>query len=155
MRETIDVIKVHTEDSVRGFFDEYRFLSNYHLCEVVYEGLTYSSAEGAYQAAKTEDEYTKTIFQTLAPLECKRKGKSFRLRKGWEKMKERVMHDVVRDKFTRNLDLREKLLETGSKYLEETNYWGDAFWGVCEGKGKNKLGEILMKVRKEIANESK
>ena len=28
--------------------------------------------------------------------------------------------------------------------------WGDVFWGVCKGKGKNRLGRILMAVRQEL-----
>ena len=51
-------------------------------------------------------------------------------------------------KFYRNLDIREKLLATGDKYLEEKNFWNDVFWGVDYKKGgENKLGKILMKVR--------
>lgn len=154
-RELLEAIKVHNEESVKGFFDEYRFLSNYHLCPVMYEEMMYTSSEGAYQAAKTDDLYTRSLFQDLSPLECKKKGKSFRMKKGWDKIKDKVMYEILKDKFTRNLDLREKLLLTGSKYLEETNYWNDNYWGVCEGRGKNRLGEMLMKIRKELANESK
>jgi predicted NAD-dependent protein-ADP-ribosyltransferase YbiA (DUF1768 family) len=29
----------------------------------------------------------------------------------------------------------------------EGNSWGDTYWGVCKGKGQNKLGHILMQVR--------
>jgi predicted NAD-dependent protein-ADP-ribosyltransferase YbiA (DUF1768 family) len=33
-------------------------------------------------------------------------------------------------------------------YLEETNHWGDVFWGVDKDKGgKNNLGIILMHIR--------
>ena len=34
--------------------------------------------------------------------------------------------------------------------LIEGNVWNDTFWGVCNGKGHNHLGKILMKVRDEI-----
>jgi len=56
---------------------------------------------------------------------------------------------LVRKKFEIPV-LREALLDTGNAKLVEGNYWGDVEWGVCRGKGKNKLGKILMKVRKEI-----
>ena len=58
------------------------------------------------------------------------------------------MSAVVFDKFYRNIDLRNKLMETGNRYLEETNHWKDRYWGVCDGKGENNLGKILMSVRK-------
>ncbi len=58
----------------------------------------------------------------------------------------------VLDKFTRNPQLREMLLATGDKYLEETNHWGDKYWGVDykTGVGFNKLGVILMDVRDRL-----
>ena len=43
------------------------------------------------------------------------------------------------------------LLATGKATLVEGNSWGDTFWGVCRGKGKNMLGKILMRVRKRLA----
>ena len=38
----------------------------------------------------------------------------------------------------------------GNEELIEENWWNDTFWGVCRGVGKNHLGQILMKIRKEI-----
>ena len=46
-----------------------------------------------------------------------------------------------------------RLLETGDVYLEETNTWGDVFWGVCNGKGENMLGQVLMLIRDELKAE--
>lgn len=40
-----------------------------------------------------------------------------------------------------------KLIATGDSQLIEGNTWGDTYWGVCRGKGQNKLGKLLMKVR--------
>ncbi len=58
------------------------------------------------------------------------------------------MSSIVFDKFCRSFYLRNRLLETGDKYLEETNHWSDSYWGVDIKKGgKNNLGKILMKVR--------
>ena len=49
--------------------------------------------------------------------------------------------------------LRDKLIATGDAYIEETNNWGDEFWGVCHGFGENMLGKILMEIRKEIVDD--
>lgn len=42
-----------------------------------------------------------------------------------------------------------KLIKTGDAELIEGNWWGDKYWGMCNGEGMNKLGKILMQVRKE------
>ncbi len=60
------------------------------------------------------------------------------------------MYRLLRAKFTQNSEIRQKLLDTGSAYLEETNYWHDTFWGVYNGNGENHLGKLLMLVRDEI-----
>lgn len=57
------------------------------------------------------------------------------------------MASVVFDKFARNKELRDKLLFTNDKYLEETNDWNDKYWGICNGIGENNLGKILMGIR--------
>ena len=57
---------------------------------------------------------------------------------------------VLRAKFAQNPELAMQLLATGTRYLEETNTWGDTYWGVCEGKGLNMLGKTLMQVRDEL-----
>ena len=49
-----------------------------------------------------------------------------------------------------NFALTELLLSTEDSSLVEGNDWNDKFWGVCQGKGLNHLGRILMKVRKEV-----
>ena len=49
-----NVYKV-SDISIRGFFEEHRFLSNYQVCAIWYEGREYLSTENAYQAAKFPD----------------------------------------------------------------------------------------------------
>ncbi len=72
------------------------------------------------------------------------------LRSDWEEVKDEIMYKVVTCKFTQNQDLKEKLLAAGDKTLIEGNTWNDRYWGVCRGKGQNKLGQILMRVREEL-----
>jgi hypothetical protein len=137
-----------------GFFEEYRFLSNFYPAKVEFDGLEYSSTEHAYQAAKTDDPAERRrIRETQKFGEAKRLGKKVKIRPDWEKVKFEVMEDLVRQKFTKHKELKEKLLETGDQYLEETNTWGDKIWGVCKGVGQNHLGKILMKIRGELRNE--
>ena len=64
------------------------------------------------------------------------------------------MYEIVKAKFTQNEALTQKLLQTGDMPIEEGNAWNDTFWGVDirTGEGENHLGEILMQVRKELAD---
>ena len=136
-------------NEVSGFFNYYRFLSNFYPIEIEYEGLKYKNSEAAFQAAKVLGKKRKE-FTKLSPRDAKRKGRRVFLRPDWKKIKDNVMYEIVKIKFSQR-ELKEKLLLTGNMELIEENTWGDRYWGVCEGKGLNKLGKILMKVRKELS----
>lgn len=138
---------------ISEFQGEYRFLSNFWTAKVVFEGITYPTAEHAYQSAKTLDMNERRRIAALSMAsDAKREGRALPLRADWEQVKFDVMERVVRDKFTRNAELKNKLLATGDAYIEEGNTWGDRVWGVYEGQGENRLGKILMKVREELRN---
>ncbi|RHZ35354.1 NADAR family protein [endosymbiont GvMRE of Glomus versiforme] len=68
-------------------------------------------------------------------------------------MRLRAMRWAVREKFTQNSELKEKLWQTGDKRLVEhspkDNFWGDG----GNGSGQNWLGKILMEIRQEIIAE--
>lgn len=135
-----------------GFFNDYRWLSNFWQCKITYEGLTYSSVENAYQAAKTVIQEERLPFLNVHAVRAKRLGKKLTLRPDWENVKLDVMLDLLRLKFAHE-ELKKKLLDTGEEYLEETNNWYDFYWGVCNGNGENHLGRLLMQVREELKNE--
>lgn len=139
-------------NEIKGFNEEYKFLSNFYSAPVPYEGRVYKTAEAAFQAAKSNDENIREVFeQTYGPGAAKNFGRTcVNLRPDWETVKDDIMYDIVLSKFTYNEDLKKMLLDTGDAYLEETNNWNDTYWGVCRGKGLNKLGNILMKVRDEL-----
>lgn len=141
---------------VINFFEgKYRFLSNFYSCWIPYEGITYPTSEHAYQAAKTLDVEQRKYVSTLdTPGKAKRAGRDLTLRSDWEQVKESVMYDILKIKFS-NPILREKLLETGDVYLIEGNKWCDQIWGMCQckkcnGLGLNLLGKLLMKLRNEL-----
>lgn len=138
------------QNTLKGFFGTNSFLSNFYECEVHYNGLVYSSSEAAYQAQKTDDEEIRKRFTALTAIESKRAGRKLKIVQDWEQTKVKIMYEIVKDKFTRNKELGQKLIDTHNLNLEETNWWWDTFWGVCNGEGKNYLGKILMKVRNEI-----
>jgi ribA/ribD-fused uncharacterized protein len=146
---------VHNEKEIRGFFGEYRFLSNFHQCPVYFEGALYPSTENAFMAAKTIDVNERLQFRNIDPKEAKSLGRQIKLRSDWEEVKYDVMATVIFDKFYRNKGIRAKLISTGNAYLEETNHWNDRIWGVCEGEGQNNLGKILMNIRSFWQNHQK
>lgn len=159
MKKLIDwkTYAVHTDQEIRGFFGDYRWLSNFHECPVVFDGIMYQSSEAAYMAAKTLDKNIRREIIALPPKEARKLGRSIVLRPNWEEIKLDVMFLVVFDKFSRNPELKQKLINTEKTYLEEANAWGDRFWGVSykgfDGKlmltgiGENNLGKILMRIR--------
>lgn len=138
---------------IDSFFANYRFLSNFEPCTVVYDGMTYKCSEAAYQAAKTTDVSLRIAFTTMNGSKAKYAGQKLPIRADWNDVKVDVMYEIVKDKFSRNPELKAKLLSTGTLQLIEGNYWGDKFWGVCNGEGENHLGKILMRVRRELSKQ--
>jgi ribA/ribD-fused uncharacterized protein len=137
-------------DSFRG---EYRFLSNFHRSDIIFEQLSFMSVEAAYQSAKTNNKAEKVQFTDMKAGEAKTAGRELKIRHDWDEIKIGVMYECLKLKFFDRV-LRMKLLDTGDAELVEGNNWNDTFWGQCGGVGENHLGKLLMKVREEIRNEN-
>lgn len=135
---------------INEFEGDYYFLSNFYPCQIIYNGYMFKSSESAFQSAK--DLSRQIEFESLTPGRAKKLGKQVNLRPDWEEIKNSVMEDILRIKFNK-IRLKEKLVSTYPRELIEGNNWNDTYWGVCNGKGKNNLGKILMKLRKEIIDE--
>ena len=142
---------------VSSFDGDYAFLSNFCPCPVFFEGITYTSLEHAFQAAKTNDKTKRLgVASCSSPGEAKRRGRLLPLRTDWDSVKEDIMRKLVKQKFIQNYSFAQLLLATGGALLVEGNYWHDNFWGNCDCQrckdipGCNKLGFILMEVRDEI-----
>ena len=154
-------IATHSETEIKGFFGEYRFLSNFWPAKVFLDGEEYSCTENAYQAAKYKKE-DREYFKTCSPKESiifVRENPPTAYSEGdWENLKLEIMRELLIQKFDVELNPEntQRLLETRGKYLEETNYWEDVYWGVHktseseEGVGENNLGKLLMEIREEI-----
>lgn len=129
--------------AISGFEGKYRFLSNF-----------VGGVENKFQAAKTDDlDVREWVLSAPTPGEAKRRGRSFRMkrvmRSDWDRKKDEIMDLLVAEKFSQE-PYRSQLLATGDEELIEDNWWGDQYWGVCQGEGQNKLGKILMKIRNEL-----
>jgi len=137
---------------INSFTGKYRFLSNFYLIKIDFEGITYPSTEHAFQASKTLDLSERLkISSCQSPGRAKRMGQLVQVRPDWEKVKISVMAKLITIKFS-NVSLKKKLKATFPHQLVEGNNWGDIFWGICRGRGENHLGKILMKERSEIMN---
>lgn len=139
---------------IMSFSGANRWLSNFWAVSINREGVTYSSVEHAYMAAKSDDpEWKRVCATTAAPGAVKRASRTITLRDGWDALKVDVMLDCLRLKFYQP-DMAAKLLSTGDALLVEGNTWGDVFWGVDIRRnppaGANTLGQLLMHVRGEL-----
>lgn len=138
---------------IKEFRGRYRFLSNFFPCRIDWEGITYPSVEHAYQACKTLNQKERLRIASLStPGQAKRIGKELTIRPDWETVKISIMESLVRQKFSRHPTLKQLLLATANQEIQEGNSWNDTFWGVSlsTGEGRNELGKILMRIRKEL-----
>lgn len=139
--------------AISEFRNENYFLSNYYPAQIQYKGVTFKNNEAAFQSMKCPERIWE--FCRLEPNEAKRLGRKVKLRDDWEYIKDDVMYEICMAKFSQNQDLSNRLINTGNAELFEGNTWGDTIWGVCDGKGENRLGKILMRIRErlQISNE--
>lgn len=138
---------------INSFTGDYRFLSNFWFCKILYNGKSYRTAEHAFQAAKATNEIDERIIRLEpTPQGAKTRGRLIKIKPGWEDIKFKVMEDITVIKYNMNSELREALLATGDQEIIEGNNWHDIIWGKCtcprhKGEGQNHLGRILMETR--------
>jgi len=142
-----DPIQFYHSDGVYGA------LSNFSRHAVYAAGRVWPTAEHCYQALKfSGTEREEQIRRAPSPTKAKLLASEWRSwrRPVWNRVKDAVMLEVLRAKFTQHPDLEKMLLETGNrdlvKHTASDLYWGDG----GDGSGKNRLGALLMEVRLEI-----
>jgi len=137
---------------IDNFTGKYFFLSNFYKHPIMFEGLKYPSSEHAYQASKTLYPDVKQQCLYMSCGECKKWGRNIKMRDDWNNVKLKIMRTILNIKFS-DLKLKSLLLETSSEELIEGNTWNDTYWGVCNSKGSNHLGKLLMEIRQSFQNE--
>jgi predicted NAD-dependent protein-ADP-ribosyltransferase YbiA (DUF1768 family) len=160
--------------AITSFEGEFRWLSNFAYCEIIYQGLTYFSVEAAYQAQKTLVPELRIPFTKMDPSEAKCAGgrnSGLKIRPDWEhkidspilgmRLKDKIMLDLLKIKYHKSV-FSSFLLSTGNEELIEGNWWHDNHFGDChcgnkDGRhpgclkpGENMLGKLEMFVREEI-----
>lgn len=135
--------------------EKYGYLSNFSKHGFYLLGTYWKTSEHFFQAMKFKENETQLIIQQSSnPHEAAKLGRSLTpIREDWEKIKDSIMKMGVEEKFKQNSDICELLLNTDNALLIEStkndSYWGDG----GDGKGKNKLGKILMEVRSSLKEE--
>lgn len=135
-----------------GFNDKYHFLSNFYNNKITYNGITYKNNVSAFLAQFFESRTQRVLFSTLLPTQAIRLfDRSSNSHVDIDK--ELIMKEICKEKFS-NKTLKEKLLNTNEDELINETTFPNEFWGTNQnGEGKNKLGIILMELRKEFLEE--
>lgn len=138
--------------AITQFIGKHAVLSNFYECLFTHDGYEYRTAEHAFQAAKASTpEAHDRIANAVTPARAKSAGRRVRMActpAQWNDRRVGIMRDVLRSKFASG-PMRAVLQATGDVELIEGNTHRDTYWGVCGGKGQNKLGLILQEIRAE------
>lgn len=136
----------------------YGAFSNLYRREIEFEGEKFATSEHAYQAGKArKPEVRKWLMEAPSPALLAMAAHGlyvWDINSDWSKIKFDRMKRVLQAKFTQHEDLKQLLLSTGTARLVESATVDNAvnrLWGEVNGVGKNKLGELLMEVRAELA----
>jgi ribA/ribD-fused uncharacterized protein len=143
-----------TDEPIRFYRvgDPWGDFSNFSRHPIRVDGREWPTSEHYFQAQKFAGTPEESLVQAAPSAgEAARLGRKLPgLRADWDGVKDEVMLTALRAKFTQHDELREELLATGGRILVEhtTNdsYWADG----GDGTGRNRLGELLMKVRDEL-----
>ena len=114
------------------------FLSNYYMCTVKIDGVTFPSVEHAYQACKCapDDSKSRRIIRECHSVYMARQlGSLINVRSDWEDIRESVMMECIHSKFALNPELQDDLLDMSNDYLVAHT---------------NELSNFLINVRDEI-----
>ena len=134
--------------------DPFYEFTNFYLCDVYIDGLVWRTSEHYFQAMKFYGtpyfKYVSTMTTPRDAFQFSRTPEATRwLHPQWPSVKLQVMLNVLRVKFSSH-NLRTILLRTGNAILVEHTR-NDTFWGDGgDGRGENRLGILLMQVRREF-----
>lgn len=127
--------------------------SNFSPHSIYLDDKVWKTVEHYFQANKFIDQEIQERLRRIdSPMKAAEFGRdrTNTIRSDWDNIKEDVMYRAVKTKFLQHINLQKLIIETGDAVLIEhtknDSYWGDG----GNGSGKNKLGQILMKIREEL-----
>jgi len=138
--------------------EAYGEFSNFSPHRIEIDGKVWPTSEHYFQAQKfagTQHEERVRLAKSPMMAATLGRNRNLPLRRDWEEVKEEVMLKALRAKFTQHPALCELLLRTRKAELVEhtvrDKYWGDG----GDGRGKNRLGHLLMELRAELRDNFK
>lgn len=133
--------------------EPYGYFSNFSPHPIYTDNERWNTVEHYFQASKfSDDEVRKKIQSIESPMQAAIEGRDRKniLRADWGSVKESIMYGALKCKFTQHPALMHKLFSTKDRVIiehtENDNYWGDG----GNGKGQNRLGFLLMRIRDEL-----
>jgi ribA/ribD-fused uncharacterized protein len=129
-------------------------LSNFYSAPFLLEGKIWASVEHYFQAQKfpTDPSLQERIRLATTPQSAKILGrtKSEHFHPDWNKQREYFMEKALEAKFAQNPALQNILKSTYPLHLIEHNPY-DSYWASGkEGKGQNRMGTLLEKLRADF-----
>ena len=146
---------IESEKSVYFYTPDFYALDNFSAFTVRIWDKEFKTAEHAYQwhkFHKTNNDIAQQILDAGSPNATKKISDANKdiVSESWKKEKLDVMENILRAKLQQHEKMRKTLLATGTRDIIE-NSPTDIFWGIgVEGKGRNELGKIWMKLRSEL-----
>jgi len=133
--------------------DENGWLSNFYPSEIIYMDKKYPTSEHLYQALKfsrLSNPIHEEIRNATSPKKAKNIAHSNKKNYGHDTIeKSSIMRMAIKHKFNQNNELKEKLINSKGKIVE--NSPTDYFWGIGKNKnGLNLMGLLLMELRTEL-----
>lgn len=148
--------QLETSGKIVGFYErEFYCFSNFSSFSVLWKGKNWQTSEHAYQASrflKSNPKVVDMIFKAKSADEAYKIAQKYKSDNfedyGEDDLKN--MENILRAKLKQNPYVMHKLLQTGKKKIVEDSP-KDSFWGWGpDRKGRNELGKLWMKLRKEI-----
>ena len=158
----------HGADESKG---EYRNFSNMSGHRIDVDGTQFPTVEHYFQAMKAkefkDDEIYEKIVKAKSAKAVKALGKKVKgfITEIWESKRDEVMRTGIKAKFVQHPELRKQLQETDQKMIGEADA-RNTYWGIgtsmasekskhpSKWRGQNKIGRILMDLRKQFQGES-
>lgn len=157
-----------TKSGGLAFCSEWAYLSNMYCAPFQYNGRGFSSAEQCYQAEKAlfhnRNTLAERIIRTEDPHKCKKLGGEVKDNSDWIGAREKIMRNIVHQKFAQNEKLKKELIETGTSSLFEAVSGGE-IWSINSSiyskatfeetaTGPNALGKILEGIREGFTKQT-
>ena len=139
--------------TIAEFKGEYELSADYP-CNIIINGITYTSATSYFCALKAVSPGMRKKIARLSPNKARQKCALLPTNEDYEQNKETYYFMANAAKFDQNPELKEKLLATGEGKLINTVTYRDEWAGVRGETGKNMLGKVLMDLREKYREEN-